>query len=308
MSGHRLSALILCLALQSGSSPAAFADSPPPAGSRVTAVQPPAWRTHDGVQAALMPGMPIESGDTLRTAASGRVYLALPELSTVKLGENTEFATANLTMTQDSKGPVFKSALSVLKGVFRFTTSLAGKLQRRDVEIQVATATIGIRGTDVWGRSDRDGALVALLEGKISMDVPGQHDLKMDQAGHYMTLSTAGQLQANRDVTAQNIADWAAQTDVKPGAGVLNEGGPWTIALQSSRHSADLQPLKDRLAAAGYAAEDIAMDNGSHPRPQQHRLVIRQVASYKDAKTLCSRIAGQLPSTRPWIYKTSGGA
>jgi hypothetical protein len=43
-----------------------------------------------------------------------------------------------------------------------------------EVSIRVGTATIGIRGTDVWGKTDKDGDLVALLEGRIDITRAGQ--------------------------------------------------------------------------------------------------------------------------------------
>src|SRR4051794_32394280 len=76
----------------------------PPAGSVVSAVQSPAWLVHGGTATPLKPAMTVADGDTLRTAAGGRVYVQLPEHSTVKLGENTEFMTPKMEMTQDDQG------------------------------------------------------------------------------------------------------------------------------------------------------------------------------------------------------------
>jgi hypothetical protein len=277
----------------------AIADTPP-AGSVVTTVQPPAWLRHGNDEVPLRPGMTVADGDQLRTAEGGRIYLALPELSTVKIGANTRFSTTAMDMTADSQGSLFKSALQVLKGVFRFTTSLEGKAMRRNVEISVVTATIGIRGTDVWGRAGDDGGLVALLEGKISMDMPGHADMKMDEPMHYMTMNGSGAMEMNLPVTPDKVADWAGQTDVKPGSGVLSTGGHWTIALLSSPAEADTQPLLRRLAVDGYPAED---SNFTRKGKSWHRLVIRQLASYRDARTLADRLQAVNPGIKPWILK-----
>ncbi|MFX9035045.1 hypothetical protein ABTN36_18785, partial [Acinetobacter baumannii] len=82
-------------------------------------VQPPAWLIHDGQELALSPGIVVHEGDRLRTAGGGRVYLALPEQSTVKIGADSEFAVAAMQTTSDSQGSLFKGALQLLKGVFR---------------------------------------------------------------------------------------------------------------------------------------------------------------------------------------------
>jgi len=278
------SIVLACLAV-----PALAAAGEPPTGSFVTAVQSPAWLVHGDSTTPLKPGMSVADGDTLRTAAGGRVYLALPEHSTVKLGENTEFATPKMDMTQDAQGSLFKGALHILKGVFRFTTSVEAKLERRDVEIVVATATIGIRGTDVWGRAGTDGGLVALLEGKISMDMPGHAGMKMEEP-----------MQENLAVTKDKVADWAAQTDVVAGAGVLTGDGHWDIALLSSPSADDAARLMKKLAAAGYPAEDGTIQ---HKGREWHRLAIRQAATYKDAGALAARLHTQFPALKPWIYE-----
>ena len=276
------------------------AANPPPAGSLVSAVQSPAWLVHAGTSTPVMPGMQVADGDTLRTAAGGRVYLDLPEHSRVKLGENTEFNMPTMAMTHDEQGAMFKGILHILKGVFRFTTSLVGKSQHRDLSIQVGVATIGVRGTDVWGHAGADGSLVALLEGKISMDMPGHPSMLMEQPMHYMMMPAAGEMQMNMPVTQGNINDWVAQTDVAPGAGVLTSDGRWTVALISSTSIADTTRLMKKLAGAGYPAEDTSVM--AHGKPW-HRLVIHQAASYEDARALADKIGKQFPLMSPWVFR-----
>lgn len=282
----------------------ALADAPaaaqPPAGSTLTAVQSPAWLVHAGSSTPAMPGMQVADGDSLRTAAGGRVYLDLPEHSRVKLGENTEFVTPMMRMAHDEHGPMFKGVLHILKGVFRFTTSLVGKSEHRDVSIQVGTATIGVRGTDVWGRASADGALVALLEGHISMDMPGHPQLQMQQPMHYMTMQNSGAMQTEVPVTQANMSDWVAQTDVAPGQGVLTSDGRWMLALVSSTADADARRSMKKLAEMGYPAEDTMVM--VHGKPW-HRLVIRQVASYQDAKAIWGRLSKDFSFMSPWIFK-----
>jgi hypothetical protein len=274
--------------------------SEPPVGSTVTAVMSPAWLVHGTASTPVKPGLPIGDGDSLRTGPGGRVYIALPEHSTVKLGENTEFATPAMAMTKDNQGSMFKAALHILKGVFRFTTSLIGKSERRHVDIQVGVATIGIRGTDVWGRTGSDGSLVALLEGKAEMAMPGHATMMMEQPMHYMMMPAAGAMQENVPVTPANVADWAAQTDVAAGTGVLTGDGRWIVALISSTSQADTARLMKKLADAGYPAEDVlATVKGQ----QWHRLVIRQAATLKDARALGAAINKQFPLMSPWAYQ-----
>jgi hypothetical protein len=104
-------------------------------------------------------------------ATGARAYLMLAEGSRVKLGEAARFGLHTRSM-QPQK--TFRGALDVIAGAFRFTTGKLKKSVPRDVAIRVGTATIGIRGTDVWGKTDKDGDLVALLEGKHRITRAGQ--------------------------------------------------------------------------------------------------------------------------------------
>jgi hypothetical protein len=267
----------------------------------VSAVQSPAWLVHGGTATPLRPGMTVTDGDTLRTAAGGRVYLQLPEHSTVKLGENTEFMTPSMAMAKDDQGAMFKGVLHILKGVFRFTTSLVGHSERRHVDIQVGVATIGVRGTDVWGRAGGDGSLVALLEGKVSMDMPGHTGMTMEQPMHYMTMAAGGaDMKMGMDVTPDKVADWAAQTDVAAGSGVLSNDGKWALALLSSNSEDDILDLTGTLAEAGYPAEDVLVTVSGK---QWHRLVITQVSSLKDARALAVKVGKISPLMKPWPYQ-----
>lgn len=272
----------------------------PPAGSVVTAVQSPAWLVHGTSITPIRPGLIVADGDTLRTAGGGRVYVQLPEHSMVKLGENTEFMTPTMQMTKDDKGSLFNGVLHVLKGVFRFTTSLVGKSERRHVDIQVGVATIGIRGTDVWGRASADGSLVALLEGKAQMDMPGHATMMMEQPMHYNMMPANGQMQMNLPVTQDNVSDWAAQTDVKQGAGVLADDGQYTVALISSTSQRDTDRLMQNLATAGYPAEDTLVTIKGQ---QWHRLVITHASTLQDAKAISTAIGKQFPLMSPWFYR-----
>jgi hypothetical protein len=302
-------ACMLALSAQAATAPvpaptastAAAAPAAAPVGSVIAAVQSPAWLVHAGNTTPLKPGMLVGDGDTLRTAAGGRVYLQLPERSMVKLGENTEFATPAMQMAKDDQGSMFKGVLHVLKGVFRFTTDLLGKSQRRHVDIQVGVTTIGVRGTDVWGRASDDGSLVALLEGHISMDMPGHQGMSMDQAMHYMTTAPQGaDMKMGMDVTPDKVADWAAQTDVNPGSGVLTGDGKWVVALVSSTSDADTAALMKKLATAGFPADDTQV---TVKGTAYHRLVVRQAATFKDAKALADKIGKLSPLMSPWVYQ-----
>lgn len=144
----------------------------------VDAVQAPAWLEREGRSEPLAAGMEVRSRDRIRTGGESRVYLRLADGSTVKVGEG---AVLNLERLGPKERGFFAAALDVAKGAFRFTTDKLARPVRRDVTIRVATVTAGIRGTDIWGRTEPERDFVCLLEGSISVSHKGGDAREMSE-------------------------------------------------------------------------------------------------------------------------------
>src|SRR3989442_5338741 len=136
----------------------------------VEGVQMPAWVERGGQRQPIVPGMLLQPGDLIQTGAGSRLLVRMSERSLVKLGENGQLRFTELSPTKE----LFKAALGVLEGAFRFTTDIAAKNRRRDVKISVASVTAGIRGTDLWGRSRANTEIVCLIEGAIDVGAQGE--------------------------------------------------------------------------------------------------------------------------------------
>src|SRR5689334_11375639 len=84
----------------------------------VEAVQYPAWLERGGTTVPLVPGTRLQPKDQLRTGEGARVRMQMGEGSAVKLGERAQF-----TIESAEDRSIFKSALKVIAGAFRFTTA-----------------------------------------------------------------------------------------------------------------------------------------------------------------------------------------
>lgn len=150
--------------------------------------------------------------------------------------------------------------MSVLKGAFRFTTSLAGKTQKRNIVANVGSATIGIRGTDVWGKSEQARDFIVLIEGEIEFTRAGQR-VTMSEA---QTLYSAPRDRAALPVTPVNADDlgrWAQETELQQGGGVANADGKWRVIANSHRNAAVAAQLAARLQAAGYLRKSVSQSD-----------------------------------------------
>ena len=227
-----------------------FIASPSFAGApgRVETVLAPAWLERNGKEGPLTPGTEIRNGDIVKTGSGSRAYLMLAEGSRVKLGEAARFEFHDSSLEPQG---LFRGVFNVAAGAFRFTTGLLLKSREREVTIQIATATIGIRGTDVWGRATPDSELVALIEGKIELSRAGQSFLMEPMSLMDARRGEAGQLKRFDFATLQLLA---AETEISSGR-ALRENGTWMLVHDGLTGQVQAIGLYDRLRAAGYPAQ-----------------------------------------------------
>ena len=215
----------------------------------VEAVQAPAWRDRNGITVPLATGMELKSGDVLRTGPGARAYVMLAEGSRVKLGEAAQLGIHTRSLRPEK---FFRGALDILTGPFRFTTARLKKTLPRELAIRVGTATIGIRGTDLWGRTDKDGDLVALLEGRIEITRAGQTTELAQPLTYYD--APRGQDAAVKVLDPEVFRKLARQTEILAGDGASRSDGKWRVLAGSAAGEEAALELYDRVRDAGFAA------------------------------------------------------
>ena len=256
----------------------------------VESVQMPAWVERAGKQMPAAPGIELIATDAVRTGSGARLYIKLAEGSLVKLGENARLQLLDLV---PERGGVFRATLDVLAGAFRFTTDAIAKPRPREFKLRVSTVTIGIRGTDLWGRSAAQNEIVCLIEGKIEVGAADEKPVLMDQPRQFYRREK-GKTQPVDFITSERLAEWAKETDIAPGGGAARRGGKWKVVLQQSASKTEAGALLEKLHAAGYAAES---------KRQGKRYVVRiaQLASQAEADALAAKLRGQHGVTDPKV-------
>ena len=272
--------LALTTAVEAGTAPAV-----------VQVLQAPAWRTHVGARSALRAGEALASGDSIATGAGARVVLSLSEGSLVKLGENAELALNELVPPADDSG-AFKGFLDVVRGAFRFTTAVVGR--KRDIRARLNTATIGIRGTDVWGKSEDARDFAVLLEGHVTIERDGQSfDLAQPNS---LFMAPRGQAALPiGPVDPKDLAVWAQETEPQAGAGQTQAGGKYRLMVKTSSTAAVANKLLEKLSLAGYGA-DVVPSAGLG-----WRVSIAGFSTEADAETGATALVTELQLARPWI-------
>jgi len=263
------------------------------AAASVEGVQMPAWVERNGRRTPLLPGMELRAGDQIFTGAGSRALVRLAEGSVVKLGEN-----GTLRFTQiDRSQEIFRAALGVLQGAFRFTTELVGQKRKREVDIRVAQVTAGIRGTDLWGRGRKDNEVVCLIEGEIQVGAEGETAQTLNQPLQFYRRLDA-KTQPVGFIDAKQLAQWAQETEIEEGKGAARAGGRFSILLASAADQRVALGLYDELRNAGYPAEILPRREGEQVL---YIIRIRQLPTRAEAQALANSLKGKFGITEPKI-------
>jgi len=262
----------------------------------VEGVQMPAWVERAGKQMPAAAGMELIATDTLRTGAGARLYVKLSEGSLVKLGEN---ASLQLLDVAPERGGVFKAALSVLTGAFRFTTDVLAKPRRRDVKLTISTVTIGIRGTDLWGRSVKENEIVCLIEGAIEVGAAGEKPIVMDQPRQFYQREK-GKTLPLAVIDAKRLAELSAETEIESGKGASRRGGKWQLTLGHAETREAALAMQEQLHSAGYAAELRASKAGEK---RLHVVRIAHLPSKAEAEALGAQLRGRYGVAEPKVSR-----
>jgi FecR protein/SPOR domain len=268
----------------------------------VMALQSPAWVQRDGYNQALRSDFVLRQDDVIRTGATGKVYLRMPDWSVVKLGSDAELRIEGLSVSEDAQGDIFDGVLRVLKGAFRFTTQAVGRATtRRNVRVHIGTATAGIRGTDIWGSSNSERDLICLLEGEIAVRAEGYSPQVMDQPLQFFVVPTGqAPLPVSFVPVERVVNEWAPQTDLTPGVPTMTDG-PWAVVLASYMNEATSVELTQSMGMIGYPARiaEVEVDGLTY-----YRVVVAGFADREQAQSYIDQTASMFGVFDAWLWQS----
>lgn len=290
--------LILCLLLILPSSVILAEDI-----IRVSAMNYPAWVVRNHQTLALTPGYQFSSNDLIRTGKQGRVLLQLADGSAVKLGESARFLIESADINSNQDNSILTSTLQVLRGAFRFTSAFFNQTaMERDLSVSVGAITIGIRGTDIWGRSDSEKDLVALIEGNVTVNTEGESEVNLDEALNYLVKPRGEAILPAEQVGPDQLNGWAFETELNETQGIATANGEWSIVLLS------LNTLNGaNRALRDFHQQGFAVKRKSVIRNDRtlHRLLLPGFKSIEDAMNARDMAADLLGIEDAWVWRQS---
>lgn len=265
----------------------------------VDVVQSPAWVERLERRLPLAPGMALENRDRIVTGAGARVIVQLADGSSVKLGENANVS-VNAMKQEKDQGSAFHAALDVAKGAFRLTTDIFRKYQQqRAINVRVGTVTAGIRGTDLWGRSNDEKDFICLIEGKIAVSHPLGEPTELTEPLQFYGADKGGAPGPVASVDRVQLAKWAMETELQYGMPTQQTGGRW--ALNFGRHDKDATlALYDRLAGAGYASRirPVPVSGG-----YEYEVRLGHLLTEQEARRLADQLVQDLDLPAPAVSR-----
>lgn len=306
---------VLLIGWASGFVPGIAAEARAEPLASVQRLQQPTWVERAGVRLPVYPAMGLLGGDHLVTSETGKLLLRFADGSDVEIGNSASIHLRQLSMEAEEKmvsaddpgsaessaEGLFRGVLGVLKGAFRFTTTAAGLGRQRAIDISVGEmATIGIRGTDVWGKADPKGDFVVLIEGEISVDRQGAPTLTMaDPQTIYKVPAGAVDGEVN-SVSPADLQRWAEETRLDYGGGVVAGDGPFVVNLASMERVDYATSLLADFQRKGYA---VSIDDVDVSGVRWQRLQVVGFLTATDASAFNQSIRQKFPAIQPWVIR-----
>lgn len=270
---------------------------------RVNSMNYPAWLVRDHQTLPLQPGAELRGEDLVRTGDGGRVLIQMADGSSVKLGESARFVVQTAAMRDDQGESFLESTFQVLRGAFRFTSGFFGNTNTgHRVSVRIGAITAGVRGTDIWGRSNLEQDLVCLIEGAIAVDSPGEETVNMsDPLSFYVKPKGASPLPVE-PVNAEKLAGWARETELETGHGIAAFDGQWKLVLISLGNANRVEPVLQEFHARGFAAKRMTVELDGLTL---HRLVLPGFISLEAARNARSVVEAQLGIGDAWALQAN---
>jgi hypothetical protein len=154
-------ALLLCVLL---------ADAAPGAGigSPVIIVNNVTGRLQSQEPRVLRVGIDVFADETVRTAEKSAARIIFQDQTKLEIGALSEVVLDRFVY--DPNRSDSEVAVSIAKGIARFTT---GVLRHENYKINTPAATIGVRGTVLYLRSDERGTSVWVEDGSVTVTANG---------------------------------------------------------------------------------------------------------------------------------------
>lgn len=233
----------------------------------------------DGTKEKLTVGSPVFEGDVIETSKEGAVNIVFADETSLAVSENARIALDNYSF--DAATESGAQDISVLRGVFVFTSGLIGRDDPDDVHINTPVGSIGIRGTIIAGHINPGGeSEISVLEGAIVVKNDANEVVLTQQYESVKVMGNNDAIENRGVLEASDISErFGAVSDVIPALfSAVNDSAKeqtdFTVKPAAEAPADAAQEAGEATAEEG--AEDVAptetMEPPAEPLPQDMML------------------------------------
>ncbi len=156
-------------------------------------------------------GEPVHLGDEISTGPEGNLQILLLDETVFTIGPNSAMVIDKFVYDPANQNGEVKA--KVVKGLFRFVTGKIARKKPTNMEVELPTGTLGVRGTIVMGEASKTQSTAVLLG-------PGERTNTGSRIGRFILTSNGNGKTEQTEVT-------------RPGYGAsINESGTVSRAFQ----------------------------------------------------------------------------
>ena len=208
----------------------------------------------DGTSEKAALGAEIHQGDIIETSGQGAVNIVFLDESSFAISSNARMAIDEYVYDPATQGG--ETNISILRGMFVFTSGLIGREDPDDVHIETPVGSIGIRGTTIAGNIQPDGqSQITVVEGAIVIKNGHGEVTLSDQ---YQTVTLNG---FEQPISVVGTLDAG---EMKDSYGVIGTVAPAfmnTLNIAPDGEDATSGPADDAKSDDAQAAPDAPSDN-----------------------------------------------
>lgn len=216
----------------------------------------------DGTSEKVTLGMNVHQGDVIETTGEGAVNIVFLDESTFAISSNARMAIDEYVFDPSTQSG--ETNVSILRGMFVFTSGLIGRDDPDDVQIDTPVGSIGIRGTTIAGRIDPNGeSQITVVEGAI---VIKNGNTEVTLADQYETVKLTG-----FDAPIQMVGTLDADA-MKGSYGVIGTVAPAFMNTLNTAPTEEKSPdgsTEEQNAPVDAAPEDAPVDEQGQVETEQ---------------------------------------
>jgi len=159
-------------------------------------------------------GFPLNVKDRVLTVGKSVAQLSFKDDTVITLGKDSDFKISDYAFEPKVK----KTRFSIAKGVFKSITGKIGKVAPKKFKIKTKTATMGIRGTTVFGRVNDTESTFACTVGAIAVTSNATGGVVSVNAGQFTKVGMGTAPSIARAFSAKDLSKLEEDLGVAPAA------------------------------------------------------------------------------------------